>query len=897
MRMRWFVGCCLVLIVGLSGCRSRVETTTLDVVPEDTSTHLGDKIDLKLADWLKLPRADQAKLVEEWTETVGKQRDFARSNVESVQLLPRLHPPLVSVGFAEAKFAPSAGFSLPPYLKEGQKDAAVALHLARLGDGEAALKLADPTDKDLLTKIETCRGERNYPIEWTRLVALVLQNAELKLANGEADGAAALVLLHRELRSLLDAKTAAGGLGAALLPRGRQALTLAAAAWREPRLNKTALAGDLDAALAEWGTSPDPLPGLKAGAGKSEVVALLGGTPEGQAVLAQTPDAVQRALDLLSLPLPSEGVTSVVAFLNGKQTLTEVQLLYRPKINELFPEPQNLALPLVEHGFPSETPADEAGLKRQNWTGGGLSYEVAVLTRGSVGGALVRVGKAGTTVSDVAFAGNPRDFGAVNLDRSFEQNRLAVAPEQTGVSLQIKDADKLAAIGVAPANLAGAASTARLAAPTEAILQREPNEDLLAKLTLQWPTDRNANALQQLALPLWAAYGPGRLQGVEEAGGGQFVLTWKNDTTRLTLHLPFEDKAPELLVEDSRGQDALKTRVAAATELDRRERQERLAAGKPRTRLARSVQLPTHGIDNLALGMTREQVRALLPGARSLRVQALSDGLNVLFLNEPPATATYWPRQLFVRFGANNQVAEIRVRYQEGPHAPGPKDPGLLDTLKAKLNGAPQSLPAPWVGLWTDLPTRKQPILNRWLDDVTCLTYQHDLGGSEVVLRDCPADKPQGVELPPLVFCSSGVEGCVLGDSQSEVRKRWRVVKPLLASNGAEVLMLPTNSPYDVLLVWYDNDKVSRLIARHREPKSLKSTEVSAALQQAWGADLDHLGFLRRQEGARGQVLQAYSYHDDRTRVRLFAQETEEGIRLFTEWHGWPIPARTLAAK
>ena len=62
--------------------------------------------------------------------------------------------------------------------------------------------------------------------------------------------------------------------GAALLPRGRQVLTLAAAAWREPRHNKTALAADIDAALAEWGTVPEPMPGLKAGANQSEVVAL-----------------------------------------------------------------------------------------------------------------------------------------------------------------------------------------------------------------------------------------------------------------------------------------------------------------------------------------------------------------------------------------------------------------------------------------------------------------------------------------------------------------------------------------------------------------------------------------------------------------------------------------------
>jgi hypothetical protein len=899
--MRWFAGWFLVMLLALSGCRSRVATTEEQTAPEDTTTRLADKTDISLTNWLQLPREELAKLAQEWATTADKHREMARSDVESVQLLPQLHPPILTAGFAEAKFAPTAGFSLPPYLTEGQKDARVALHLARFGDHEAARKLADPADKELLAKIDACRGERDYPIEWTRLVTLVLHNAELKLANGDPDGAAELVLLHRELRSLLDAKTASGALGAALLPRGREALTLAAAAWREPRWNKTALSADIDGALADWGATPDPVLGLNVGAKQGEVVSLMGTEVEGRAVLAQTPLAVQRALDLLALPLPSEGASGVAAFLDNKQTLTEVVVLYRPKLNELFPEPRQLALALVEHGYQSDDPASSPGQRRQTWTGGELSYEVALLTRGTIGGAMVRVGwkkdeahslSEGVALNDAtdSFGRNPRDFGAVHFDRSFEQNRLGLDPHQAGTTLEIKDAAKLA----------GITQPAKEHPLAAAVLVREAKEDLLARLTLRWPADQNANALSQLVLPLWAAYGPTRLESAEESGGGLFTLTWQNETTRLVLHLPFEDKdkAPELLAEDSRGSVAFKARVEAAAAFDRHEREQRFAAGKPRARLARFVQLPSHGIDDLRLALTREQVQALLPGTNSLRVQPLSkDGLNILFLNEPPPSATYWPRQLFVRFGPDNGVAEIRVRYQEGPHAPGPKTPALLDKLRGKPNGNPETLPAPWAGLWTDLPARKPPVFYRWLDDVTCLTYQRDSGGSEVVLRDCSLDKPQGVELPALRFCGRGVEGCVLGDTQDEVRKRWQVRNPLLASNGAEVLAMPANSPYDVLLIWYDNDKVSRLIARHREPKSLKAADATAALQQAWGVDLDRLGFVRHQEGPWGQIVQAYSYHDDVTRVRLFAQETQEGNRLFTAWQEWPIPSRTVATK
>ncbi|HWG44905.1 MAG TPA: hypothetical protein VN688_19180 [Gemmataceae bacterium] len=884
--MRWFGGCFLLLALSLAGCRSKVVTTVEEVAPEDTTTHLGDKIDISLADWLKLPRPELAKLVEEWTVTVHKQQESARSNPDSVQLLPQLHPPTVGIVFADAHFSPAAGFSLPPYLKEGQKDAAVALHLARFGDREAALKMANE-DKELLAQIDACRNEHNYPVEWTRLVGLVLQNAQLKLANGEPDGATELVQLHRQLRSVLDVKAAASSLGAALLPRGRQALTLAAVAWREPRQNKTALSGDIDAALADWGTIADLVTGLTAGAKQDAVARLFGSPIAGRAVIAGTPATVQRTLDLLALPLPAEGVNNVVAFLDDKHTLTEVLVAYRPKINELFPEPQNLALALIEHGYTSQAPAAKSGLNRQTWTGGGLAYDVTLLTRGNAGGALIRVAKAGVPAPAASFAHSPRDFGAVNLDRSFEQNRLEIAPDQTGPALEITDKDTLARI-IQPATAF---------APSAALLKREASEDLLAQLALRWPADQNTNALNRLVLPLWSAYGPARIEGMEGTDGDQLVLIWEGSDTRLKLRLPYDDKSPELLAEDSRGPAALKTRAEIAAQLNRRERQERLTAGKPRTRLARFIQLPSHGIDNLRLGMTREEAKATLPGSRSIRVQPLTDGLNILFLNEPPATAAYWPRQMFVRFGADNRLAEIRVRYQEGAHTPGKSELSLLDTLKKKPNGAPETLPATWAGLWTDLPTRKQPVFYRWLDDATSWTYQSDKGGSEVVLRDCPAEQPLGVQLPPLEFCRRGVEACVLGDTLSEVRRRWDITKPRFASNGAEVLFLPAKSPYDVLLIWYDNDKVSRLIARHRNPKTVKYEEVGAALQQAWSADLDRLGYLRRQDGPLGQVMQAYSWNDDRTRVRIFAQETEEGIRLFTEWREWPIPAKTVASK
>jgi hypothetical protein len=284
--------------------------------------------------------------------------------------------------------------------------------------------------------------------------------------------------------------------------------------------------------------------------------------------------------------------------------------------------------------------------------------------------------------------------------------------------------------------------------------------------------------------------------------------------------------------------------------------------------------------------MTKEEALATLPGSQSLRRQALSDGVNLLFAAEPPATATYWARQMFIRFGPDNRVAEVRVRYQEGPAKPSAKAPGLLDALK-KVAGAPKELPGPWAGLWTDLAPRKAPTLYRWHDDRTALTLQRDEGGAEVTLRDCPADRPLGVELPPLQFCT-------LGYSRATVLRRFNVQQQPQAGNGAEVLSEPEGSAYDLLLVWYEKGRVSRIIARHRDGKVNSDEGVAAALQQGWARNIDRLGYVRRIEGPRGQVRGAYDWHDDVTRVRTFVQDTDQGSRVFTEFRSWPVAVKPV---
>lgn len=877
MRMHWLGG--LLVAAVLTGCGRETPPANDDspsaTLPASPPVRLGDKVGISLAKWLTLPRADLAKLADEWTETVRKQQLYVRENPEAVELLPQLRPSLHVPVFQHAQFSPAAGFSIPPYYRPKAHDAALALHLARFGDRDAALKVADPTDKALLERLDALRVGRNYPVEWTRLVGIVLHGARLKLALGDADGATELVLLHKQLREVLDPKAAAGSLGAALLPVGRRALGLAVEAWRTPKRNHKELADEVAAALKAWGPVPRSEPELSLGASAAEVARVFGERGKGPVFVAHGPEPTERALDLIDLPVPPEGAEAVVAFLDPEDRLADLLVVYRRRVNEIYPEPSYLARRLIGQGDAGDKPTATAAVRRQTYVSNGLAYDLSVVTQGDALGGLVRVRRASAVPVAPAFSRDPRDFGAAHLDHSFEEQRSVLAPEQGGQAILLKQRKALARI----AHPAGEA-------PATVLLQRAAGHESLAHLRLRWSPDMGPHALDKLLLPLWSAYGNARIEETEDADGGSLTLTWESADTRLRLRLPHDsNQPPELLVEDARGGTG-KERSEASLRRDEAARKARFAAGKPRTRLARFMQ-PLVGVE-IRLGMTRKEAEEAVPHVSTIQRLPAKDALNLLFLEDPPHSVRFWPRQMFVRFGPDGSVAEIRVRYQEGLKPFGGNPPTLLQTLRAKPNGAPEVVPAPWVGLWPDLPKQTPaPTQYRWRDDRTILTCQRDGGGAEVVLRDRPADKPLGVELPPLVFCPRGIDQCHLGDPRADVLKTLGVESPTKAGD-AEVLPMPESSPYDVLLIWSDRGKVVRLVARRREV--LKPKKIGMALQKAWGEDVEHLGYPRRQDGRHGAMLQGFSWHDDHTRVRIFAQDTDAGPRLFTEWRDWPLP-------
>jgi hypothetical protein len=870
--------------VGLSGCKRTVVPVP---VVEDPDTRLtAPAQEAALADWLNLPRPELDRLFDEAKSTATRLVDVSRGDRQSVQLLPGLRPVLTLPVFQEARFSGSVGLSLPPYAGEGRKDTQLALHLARFGDPDGALLLTDPSDADRRKEIESLRPGRNYPVEWTRLVALTQFVAELQLMRGDPHGASTLINLHQQLRIVLDPKAASGPVGAALLSGGRRALEAAAARWEE--IHKTGFASDVKTALEAWGDVPEPTPILAPGASRAAVEQIFPAAGRAHALNAFG-NAAARAFDLLAAPLPFDEMEGISAFLDGQDKLAEMVVLYRPRAGQTYPDPAHLGQRLEDFGIAPKDKEDSStrGTLRQTFSAPHLNYEVTLVPRGSTIGALVRIGDTKDAAVATLLPADSRDFGAVNFDRSFDQDRLAVAPEQRSAeTVTITKVSELRRVAP-PAPEAGRTITLPQAQSLQ--LRRLEGFDLLTSLSLRWDRGENSVALIRLAVPLLAAYGAPRFEPAFDTNGGHLALVWEDQTMRYSLRLPHdEDQAPDFSAEDKRGATGAAEREKAARTYDRDQRAARLAAGKPSQRLPRAFDEAS----GVKLGMPRAEVEGALPASQSLRKIQIDGGWSVYFLKPAAGNAAAVPQQLLVRFGPGDKVAELRQRYVERAVPKGDKTPTLLAHF-SNGSGAPETLEtAPWAGLWSDLaPQRPAPAIYRWSDDTTLMTLQRDGGGAEVILRENPFDRPEGVELPPLRFVSRGVEGCSLGDTRSQVLEHWKITDPTTTRDGGIVLAMPKSSPYEALVAYFDHDKVARILAYHRMKPGFTPGEVPGALQESWGRDIDHLGAVRRQDTPAAPLVGGFGWHDDVTRVRTFALDSDQGPRLHTEWREWS-PAR-----
>jgi hypothetical protein len=418
--------------------------------------------------------------------------------------------------------------------------------------------------------------------------------------------------------------------------------------------------------------------------------------------------------------------------------------------------------------------------------------------------------------------------------------------------------------------------------PTQLIVERAGDENATARVVIRCADNEAGTPLHETALNLWAQAGPARITGQEDDDGGHLVLVWEDGRTRITLRMPYANgQALELKAEGANGAEVAR-RAADAAAFDKKERQARLAAGKP------LVRLPRHLDDEgLQLGINRARALQALPRGEGVVKRDVAGGVLLLQMGDAPKGSAYFARQSFVRFDGNGRVTELRTRYSDGAAAGGCGQ-AVLNALKHRC-GAPAELPATWARVWDDAGTHKPAaVLYRWQDDVSVLTCQRDAWGVEVTLRDTRGpDADTTAVLAPPAFLPRGPAGELgLGATRAQVL-RAAGDKPRTLADGALVLAPRAPVPYDTLLVWLEGDRVTRIVARQAKAAPPKATtaQLTQLLTEAWGRDARSLGWPARQDVREGHGLQGLGWHDEHTRVRLFWQEAENGPpRLYTEW-------------
>jgi hypothetical protein len=854
--------------------------------PEGTKTTGGAAVvklegvtDISLAELLGAPRSDLATRADECLQSIQYLEKLHDEGNMPFHLLPDAYASAVAPVLRQAKFSPERGFSVPPYLPEGRPDTELALHLARYGDIEAAHKLVNPADVDATRELDGFQLERNYPVEWTRLIGLLLRRSMYHLLMGHVDEAKQLIGLHQQLEKLLGPKARSSPLGVELLSRGQSILYQAAGAWRASR--QESLANQAEAFAAGWGETPRLTLAYQSPLPRARAERLFDAKSSGRALSAPSP---LRVLDLLGLPVPDYGLENAVGTFNGDR-LTETLLLYRTREESYYPRPEALTHVLMDCLNQPVKTATATPLDAKLWHTlpiGSVHVDIGVVLHNPEVSALVRV-RTGDAMSpgEGPKASLQRDFGPVGLDRSFEQTRRRVALHQRASAIKVTGKKALEDV-----------HSAITALPISSLaIERAEGFDVPARLTLSFAArKKNPVSLGALADPLWALAGPAHISGGR--GSRPLTLAWQDDHTSYVLRLPNrkdddlslaiaprgkEDRSPAA---DGDWVDRPETDVAARAALvlarEREERRTRIENGKPWARLPRDL-------EKIHLGMTKEQVQQALPPDFKAYKRPIPNGILVAVTSPPAGGPLPAAREIAALFDGAGRVVEVIARYQSGS---GPAGLAKIEGSLEKRAGAPETTAGPWAQIWSDLPKRKPaPVLRRWQDDITLLTCQQDGSGIELRLRDCPVAHEEGAPAPALAYLPRGPEDCLLGTTREALFRQWKVTKPT-TSNGALVLAPRAGSPYDALLVWFKDNRVSQIVARHRTKASSTPAQAAAVVSAAWGQEGRKLGLPWRQDFAENNTVQGWTTQDDVTRVRIFWQQRDsDGMRqVFTEW-------------
>lgn len=846
--LRWLPCGVLVVVLGCSrGLPPEVEGPVnpegggLTVAEVDLSMP-AEKINL--AALLTLPREELAQRGDEFEKQIRRQQQLRAEGNLKYTLLPNVRLPLVLPVFRESAYSKDRGISLPPYLKADGRDSAVAFHLARHGDLEAAEKLVETGDDDTLKLIRETAGEKNYPFEWTRLVALLLHGNQIALATDNKDGAKNLIHLQKQLRTVLDEKAQSGPLGAALLSRGVGTLKQAAAAWKAIRRDD--LETQTNAAVASLGTLPAYTLSIpRQFDGLSNVF----GTKAGpNAILAFSPN---RVADLLNLYLPTAESDTCVGFADDNQKTNEILFTYLPTLVE-FETPQQFGEP-IEDSLVGRKEENAGPCPRRVWDFGQGKIDVTLVPRHETLGGIVRIQLPGQPrIVELS-----RDFGPVHLDRTFEANRRLASWTRRGATLTFTD--QAAAVFGNPLKTRPVAGV---------IIDREQKHDLVDRIAFDFSDNvkDTSPAAGNIARPLFWTGGRPALTFGETTQSVDFL--WNDGKTRYRLKFPYaRDKTISLDVADASGQDS-EIRAHAATAKDAADRLARLSAKTPLSVVPRTF-------DGFRLGMTRADFKKALPKSTQMIEREIPGGIMAALLGSPQQTAEAVAREWFGRFD-NDQLTELRIRYVDLPA----NKPGTfikkIDAIRQKLGAADSATVSN--AAWADLPKRGTSASLSWHDDLTLLTCLQEPHGFELILRNCPPNHPAGLPLPPIEYFSRVVGNVKLGMPAEEFTK----LNAQPAEAGGYMLDAAGSEKFDVILVWLANGKVSRIVARHKVP--LKTEEqASRAILETWARDAGSLGWPNRQDTV-NQKLQSLASRDDQTRYRLYWQDGPGGLNMFSEW-------------
>ena len=828
----------LCAVVFLCGCgKSKVEEPEPPPLPKPDA----------LVELLAKSRRELAGLEKECVEKVllhHKERD---KDLAGKHLQGGPNFPLIVPVWQEASFSDRAGFSLPPYARAGTKDNALAWHLARHGDLEAARRLAEPAEAEKLAVLHRGLYARNYPVEWTRLVARLIQLEEVRLRTGSEDAAAEIATLHGGLRKALDAAARKSPLGAVLLGLGRQSIADGRKTW--DRGNNPERARQVERALSEWGDVPAPAIAVAPGMDRVLLEKLWGCSAPGKVLVAAN---ATRALDASGLSLPAAGAEAVVACFDSEQKLRELVVTYKPGIGLRHPQPSDLVHNLLG---PNPNPAkaeEKVEIRRSVYPLPGQSCEVFVCLRNDKFGGLVRFRADRAPEKGTALG---RQFGAFHLDASFEHNRLLIAPRGLGEEVTGSDARLLARL-ILP--LSGFR-------PREAVLGKKKDSSATQRLVLHG--GREPVALHTLVGDFWGERGLGRIGAAEDSDGGHLAFAWDDSRTAYTLRIPNSEREPyEFETRNLGGKQS----ADSSTGFDRARRKERLEAGKPWAFLPRSLVL-----ENVRLGRSRAQIEKAMPTAEKLPL-----GLRLVLRSKGQPGDPFKPRQLIVRF-ANDRAAEIRLLLLDPTDD---KGRGFLSRVLEKY-GATPAQPSSWATAWRDVSrSASSATVRQWRDDRTIMTYEQG-AIAEWVLLDRPKETEDGIQLDALNLYPRGIEGCQLGTERKALLAGWKGTTAKNTEDDPLILFPATEGTFDAVLVWFKAGEVCRIVARHSSPKNalLAADQLGKAVEAAWGRVLGTVGWWTHRE-ARGQQLTGLGWLDGRTRMRIFWQDDQGTPRVFSEW-------------